>query len=187
MKRARHLARRVLVMALAATLPTLAAAQESAEPAEHLTGWDRVTLDVSPFMMPIGFYGFRLTAPVTGSGRAIGGYMFQNFENDLGRAHAQTLLIGWQQYLWRGLEVEFELWPSYNRWRSSVDGKVYRGFDLWAEGRIGYRFDFRTAGVDWYLLPQVLYGKGLWMQYDPPGDFSEPFLFPAAWLGFPLF
>lgn len=175
----------VLAIVLIA-LPRIAAAQETAA-AERLPGWDRVTLDVSPFMMPIGFYGFRLTAPVTGGGRVIGGYMYQNFENDLGQAHAQTLLVGWQQYLWRGLEVEVELWPSYNRWHSSLDGNIYRGFDLWAEGRIGYRFDFRTAGVDWYLLPQVLYGKGVWMQYDPPGDFSEPFIFPAMWLGFPLF
>lgn len=167
------------------------ATQGTEDPREEPTGtvvphWDRVTLDLAPMMVPIGFYGFRVSLPMTDRGRALVGYMYQNFENDLGQPHAHTLLVGYQYFLWRGLQVEAELWPSYNRWHSAIDGQDYRGFDLWAEARIGYRFDFTTRGLDWLLLPQLLYGRGVWRSYDAPGDFSDPFVFPVFWIGFPL-
>ena len=72
------------------------------------------------------------------------------------------------------------------RLTSAIDGKDYRGFTLWAEARIGYRLDFRTKGVAWYLLPQLLFGRGIWDSYDAPGDFDDPFVFPVFWVGFPL-
>ena len=162
-----------------------AASQDAGSPHE-IPGWDRPMIDISPVMALIGFYGFRTTLPVSDRGRFIAGYMYQNFKNDLGRSHSHALLIGYQHYIWRGLEVELELWPGYNNWHSSIDDEWYPGPELWAEARVGYRLDLETAGIDWYLLPQLLAGKGLWDGFDAPGDFSEPFFFPAIWAGMPI-
>jgi hypothetical protein len=146
----------------------------------------RLSLEFSPVMMPVGFYGFRLVRPVTQRGNLIGGYMYQNFTNEWGQSHAHTVLVGYQHFVWKGLHGEVELWPAYNRWRSSVDDVVYPGFEIWGEARTGYRIDLETRGKRWYLLPQVLFGTGIWREASPPGPENGTFVFPVLWVGVPL-
>lgn len=96
-----------------------------------------------------------------GHGDLLLGAAFQNWENDQGQANAYTLLLGYRKYLWRGLHAEMELWPAYNPFESSVDGKTYKGMELWASLRIGYKFDFKAIGNDFYILAQPSIGLGV--------------------------
>jgi hypothetical protein len=96
-----------------------------------------------------------------GSGEILGGAAYQNWKNDQGRASAYTVLLGYRQYVWRGLHTEMELWPAYNPFLSSIDGKTYAGFELWMSLRIGYRFDFQLAGNDIFILTQPGLGFGV--------------------------
>jgi hypothetical protein len=59
------------------------------------------------------------------------------------------------------LHAEVELWPAYNPFKSSVDGKTYSGFELWVSARVGYRFDFEVFGRELFVLPQPSLGLGI--------------------------
>lgn len=89
------------------------------------------------------------------------GAAFQNWENDQGRANAYTLLLGYRRYLWRGFHTEAELWPAYNPFQSAVDGKTYAGLELWMSLRMGYKFDFKAIGNEFYILAQPSIGFGV--------------------------
>jgi hypothetical protein len=95
------------------------------------------------------------------SGDILGGLAYQNWKNDQGRANAYTLLLGYRQYAWKGLHAEMELWPAYNPFQSSVDGKTYTGLELWMSLRIGYRIDFELADSDFFILAQPSIGFGV--------------------------
>lgn len=94
-------------------------------------------------------------------GDLLGGLAFQNWQNDQGRANAYTLLLGYRQYIWKGLHAEMELWPAYNPFESSIDGKTYSGIELWMSLRIGYRIDFELSGHDFFILAQPSVGFGV--------------------------
>jgi len=108
------------------------------------------------------------------------GAAFQNWENDQGQAHAYTLLLGYRRFLWRGLHAEVELWPAYNPFKSSVDGKTYAGMELWMSVRAGYKFDFKALGNDFYVLAQPSIGFGVardnpWPEHEKDnGAIFEP-------------
>src|SRR5512145_942174 len=101
-------------------------------------------------------------------GDILAGLAFQNWKNEQGRSHAYTMLVGYRQFLWQGLHLESELWPAYNPFHSSVDGKTYSGFELWVSIRLGYRFDFTLAGRDFFILVQPGLGFGVARQNPWP-------------------
>ncbi|HPN43906.1 MAG TPA: hypothetical protein PLP19_10485 [bacterium] len=88
------------------------------------------------------------------------GVAYQDWEIDQGHSHAYTLLLGYRHFLWKGLHTEIELWPAYNPFDSSIDGKTYSGVELWVSARIGYRFDFKLADKDFFILAQPSIGYG---------------------------
>ncbi len=104
------------------------------------------------------------------------GPAFQNWENTdktpRGQANAYTLLLSYRYYFYRNFNVEIELWPAYNFFDSYVDGRTYKGLELWAEHKIGYRVDL-TPNI--YLNVQPGIGHGIWMEHKWPGwdDYSS--------------
>jgi len=96
------------------------------------------------------------------------GVAYQDWENDQGHSHAYTLLLGYRHFLWKGFHTEIELWPAYNPFDSSIDGKTYSGVELWTSLRIGYRFDFKLADKDFFILAQPSVGFGLARQNPWP-------------------
>jgi len=92
-------------------------------------------------------------------GDVLAGAAFQHWY-DKGQSNAITLLLGYRQFIWKGLHTELELWPAYNRFESSVDGKTYKGFELWTSYRIGYRFNFYLLGGEFFILAQPSIGFG---------------------------
>lgn len=98
------------------------------------------------------------------------GAAFQNWKNEdqdpLGQANAWTVLLSYRRYLWRNLNVEVELWPAYNLFESFVDGRTYKGFEMWVEYKAGYRFDL-TRNLSLNLQPGL--GHAVWVQHRWPG------------------
>lgn len=105
-------------------------------------------------------YMVQLSYSVWSMGDVLTGYAYQHWF-DQGRSHAHTLILGYRQFIWRGLHAEVELWPAYNPFKSSVDGKTYSGVELWVSARVGYRFDFKVIGRELFILPQPSLGLGL--------------------------
>jgi hypothetical protein len=115
-------------------------------------------------------------------GEALFGIGVQRWSNDTtsgfeklfppGRAEAYTVLLGYRQFLWRGLHIEVLLFPAYNRWRSHVDRKTYSGLELWAEAHLGYKFRLEAFGIVLCAIPQVGLGTGIWKQTAWPGEDS---------------
>lgn len=98
------------------------------------------------------------------------GPAFQNWKNEddsfLGQANAYTLLLSYRYYFWRKFNVEIELWPAWNHFKSFIDNNTYKGLELWAEYKLGYRLDL---GQRIYLNIQPGIGHPVWMQNKWPG------------------
>ena len=116
------------------------------------------------------------------------GLAYQNWKNDQGRARAYTLLLGYRRFVWNGLHAELEMWPAYNPFHSSVDGKTYAGLELWMCIRIGYKFEFSGIGNDFYILAQPGIGFGVARENPwPHKDDSDKLVFePQVILGIKL-
>ena len=100
------------------------------------------------------------------------GPCFQNWKDEVeakGRAHAYTLLLGYRQYIWKNLHGEIELFPAYNSFRSSVNNKVYNGFELWVEYMIGWKLNFKIKNIPLYIIPQPAIGHAVYLQNIWPG------------------
>ena len=98
------------------------------------------------------------------------GPAFQNWKNEdqsfLGQAHAYTLVLSSRYYFWNKFHVEVELWPAWNRFESFIDNNTYKGLELWAEYKLGYRVDM---GQRFYMNIQPGIGHPVWMQNKWPG------------------
>ena len=98
------------------------------------------------------------------------GIAFQNWRNDddvpMGQSNAWTIPLSYRYYFWRNFNVELELWPAYNQFESFVDGRTYKGFELWIEYRAGYRIDL-NSNISLNLQPGI--GHPLWLQHRWPG------------------
>lgn len=117
-------------------------------------------------------YMVQLSYSVWSMGEVLTGYAYQHWF-DKGRSHAHTLILGYRQFIWRGLHAEVELWPAYNPFKSAVDGKTYRGVELWASARVGYRFDLKVHGCEFFILPQPSLGLGIARQNPWPNGPSK--------------
>lgn len=122
------------------------------------------------------------------------GPAFQNWRNydkaPRGQTHAYTLLLSYRNYFWRNFNVEIELWPAWNYFDSFVDGKTYRGPELWAEYKLGYKWNFSQH---FYLIFQPGIGHAVWVQQDWPNVKKRPYaefvkgsiiFVPQVFLGF---
>lgn len=143
--------------------------------------------ELSPVAPLAGIWPVRVTWTAWRFGEVTFGYAYQHERmGDIAIADGHTLLLGYRQYFWRGLNAELELWPAWDRPLSLVDGKTYPGFNLFGEVRLGYRWDFFTAeGLDLYVLPQACFGYALWAQNPAPGfaDKNALVVLPMVWIG----
>jgi len=111
------------------------------------------------------------------------GPAYQGWESGTVTADGYTLLLGYRHYLWRNLHVELELWPSWNRLHSSVTGSHYPGWELWAEPKVGYKFDV-TRNL--YLHPNPGIGFGIFRTNRPPHfgeEVNSPIFVPQLIVG----
>ena len=104
------------------------------------------------------------------------GPAFQNWKNTdesfIGQANAYTLVLSYRYYFWKNFNAEIEFWPAWNHFNSFVDGKTYKGPELWVEYKVGYKWDFAQR---FYLNIQPGIGHALWLQQDWPGVDKKPY------------
>ena len=97
------------------------------------------------------------------------GPAFQNWKNTdkepMGQANAYTLLLSYRYYFWKNFHVELELWPAYNHFNSFVDGKTYKGLELWVEYKVGYK---AAITKNLYINFQPGIAHAMWMQNKWP-------------------
>ncbi|HNT66958.1 MAG TPA: hypothetical protein PKN04_14340, partial [bacterium] len=104
------------------------------------------------------------------------GPCWQNFEHDSFEVNALTLLLGYRRFIYKGLHLEAELYPAYNKIHSKVNDKDYPGIEMWGEFKIGYRFDL--AGGRLYIQPAPGIGFGFFRTNKPP-NFDEEIDYPT--------
>jgi hypothetical protein len=101
------------------------------------------------------------------------GPAFQNWKNidkkPMGQANAYTLLLSYRYFFYMNFHVELEFWPAYNHFESFVDGKTYKGLELWVEYKVGYKIGITN---NLYINLQPGFAHGIWMQNRWP-DFKE--------------
>ncbi len=108
--------------------------------------------------------------------RALFRAVLQNFEHDSFQVNALTLLLGYRRFIYRGLHLEAEFYPAYNKIHSKVNDKDYPGIEMWGEFKIGYRFDL--AGGRLYIQPAPGIGFGFFRTNKPP-NFDEEIDYPT--------
>jgi hypothetical protein len=111
------------------------------------------------------------------------GPAYQNFESGRITSHAYTFLLGCRYYLWKGLNLEVELWPAYNSMYSSLTDSRYPGVELWGEIKIGYKLGIHR---NLFLQPAPGLGFGIFRTNRPPKleeDLTSPIFVPQLIVG----
>lgn len=65
---------------------------------------------------------------------------------------------GYRRYLWRNLNAEFQLMPSYVNCNDTIEQKITKGFGLTTELRLGYRFEFDIKEIPFLIHLQWFAG-----------------------------
>lgn len=125
------------------------------------------------------YYGHHLAA----RDELILGAAYMNIHFDFGHTNSPALIVGYRRYLWKTLHLEYQLWPSSDKFYEKNEDNYYKSFDLWNEFRLGYRFDFTVANRPFYINFQWPFGFGLYASNKPESfkDFEKDnrfFYFP---------
>ena len=114
--------------------------------------WSAETSVTYPF---VRIYSIQASYQFWERGEVLLGLAFQNWEGKPGGAfdvpgteEAYTLLAGYRQYLWRGLNLELLFWPAYSRFFSKFDNQRHSGYNLWTEIYLGYKIPFRLGKLE---------------------------------------
>lgn len=133
----------------------------------------RHSVDLFPLAPLIDIYGAHYLYRVSKRSALITGLAYMQLEKDSGTTHSPAIITGYRFYIWKNLHMEYELWFCYDRFYEKNEQKNYRGFDLWNEFRIGYRFDFAISGVPFYVNIQWPFGFGLYSSNKPQSFLDE--------------
>ena len=153
--------RKIFIILIFFSLVLSANTQES----KNLSRWSIETSLSFPIHQ---IYLVKASYKVWEKGEILFGPCYQNWKNEegfpLGRAHAITLILGYRQYLWKGINLEIEFFPAYNVFNSSFDNNTYKGFEMWVEYRVGYKIQFKTNFANFYFNIQPGIGHAIFLQ-----------------------
>ncbi len=150
---------RLLIAAIAIWATGLAAgpARAGVRPGPAL----RNAVEFSPLSPVIDIWALQYARSVGNRGELLLGASYANIGYDSGRSHAPGVILGYRQYVWKKAHVEYQLWPSYNWFDSTVEHRTFEGGEIWNEFRPGWTFDFDVAGKPCLLNLQYLVGFAL--------------------------
>jgi len=136
-------------------------------------------------------YAIQYNYSITPKNELMLGFAYANIKYDKGRSHAPTLILGYRRFFWKGIHLEYQLWPAYNDYFETTERKYYSGFELWNEFRTGYQFDFKMGDIPMTVTPQLLCGFGLCPGNKPESFIQntkdEPvFIYPNVFIGLKL-
>lgn len=133
----------------------------------------RHSVDISPVSPFIGIWVAQYAYAVTPKNELMTGISYMNLPYDTGSTHAVSVFLGYRRYLWKGLHLEYQIWPMVDWFYEKHEGRYYRSFDLWGEGRIGYRIDFDIGDAHLYVNVQWLFGNGFYASNKPQSFHDE--------------
>lgn len=149
---------------------------------------NRHTIEISPLSPMFKIYAVQYGYLLSQKNELMIGFAYANIEYEEGRSHAPTLILGYRRFLWKGLHIEYQIWPAYNDYFETSEQKYYSGFELWNEFRTGYQFNFKILKVPLTINPQLLFGFGIYPGNKPDSFIEimkkEPlFIYPNVFIG----
>lgn len=121
-------------------------------------------IDFCPLSPMIKIWAVHYTYRITPKSEIIAGPLYMNipYEN-IGHTDAPGFIIGYRQYLWKNLHIDYQLMPAWDRYYEQNEKKRYPvGFDLWNEFRLGYSWDFNVARLPCFINVQWPFGFALY-------------------------
>jgi hypothetical protein len=154
-----------VVLILACLIPSARASEgfETIFPKEN-----KHTLSYCPFASFVGIYAIHYFQKIDQRSEFIVGLSYMNikFEGS-GHTNSPALILGYRRYFWKGLHLEYEIWPAFDSYYEKNENRRYNGFDLWNEFRLGYKYEFRIAGQQLHANLQMPFGFGLYASNKP--------------------
>jgi hypothetical protein len=133
------------------------------------------SLDFCPLSPVIGIYAIHYSRRISPNSEFIVGPSYMNIHfKDIGHTDAPGFIVGYRQYLWKNLHLDYQLMPGWDNFYESNEDKRYRGFDLWNEFRLGYAFDFNLGKVPAFVNVQWPLGFVLYSEKEgKPESFKK--------------
>ena len=130
------------------------------------------SIDFSPLIFLSRVYDINVGYKFTDNDEVSLGLCYQNIKYDFGETHAPCIEISYRRFIWKGLNIEYKLFPAYNSFYENTEKKYYNGFELWNEFRPGYIIDFSVADLPCYVNLGGIVGFGL-IQGNKPQSFKD--------------
>ena len=153
------------------------------------------TSPLSPLlqMADAGIWGVKYEYAITDKDELKLGLAYMNIHFEEGNTNSPALILGYRRFIASRFYVEYELWPGYDRFYEKNEDKIYAGFDLWNEFRVGYQWDFRIKALPVFINAAWPFGFGLYSSNKPDSfydrmnqDFGSKyfFQFPLLFIGY---
>jgi len=122
------------------------------------------SLDFCPVSPLFRIYAVHYCYRVTAHSEIIAGPYYANIRyKDIGNTDAPGFIIGYRQYVWKRLHIDYQLIPQWDHFYEKNEKKTYPlGFDLWNEFRLGYTWDFKVAWLPLFINVQWPFGFALY-------------------------
>lgn len=121
------------------------------------------SLDFCPMSPLFKIYAIHYCYKITDNSEVIIAPSYMNIHyEDIGNTDAPGFIVGYRQYLWKSLHVDYQLMPMWDHFYEKNEDKKYYGFDLWNEFRLGYVWDFDIYDVPCFINVQWPFGFALY-------------------------
>ncbi len=122
------------------------------------------SLDLCPMSPLFRIYALQYSYRISESSEIVLGPYYANIHyEDIGNTNAPGFIVGYRQYLWNSLHLEYQLVPQWDHFYEKNENKRYPlGFDLWNEFRLGYTWDFDFGSLPAFITVQWPFGFALY-------------------------
>ncbi|PWD98265.1 hypothetical protein [Marinilabilia rubra] len=173
-----------ILVLLAFIKPVLSQAQSTDDKSTSKHSFE--TSPMSPFMQSagMGIWGIKYDYAINPKNELKFGIAYMNLNFPEGTTNSPALIFGFRRFLTKNIYAEYEIWPGYDNFYEQNESKHYKGFDLWNEFRIGYRFNFNYKNLPLFVNIAWPFGFGLYNSNKPKSfyermnqSFSDRFFF----------
>lgn len=162
----------ILIVGLFLFVPDLKAQQQDASSKKDY----KHSLDLCPMSPIFKIYAIHYCYRITPNSEIIAGPYYANIHyKDIGNTDAPGFIIGYRQYVWKNLHIDYQLMPQWDHFYEKNEDKRYPlGFDLWNEFRLGYSWDFQIGTLPLFINVQWPFGFALYSDDDAkPESFKK--------------
>jgi hypothetical protein len=123
------------------------------------------SFDFCPVSPLFRIYAVHYCYRITPSSEIIAGPLYANIKyENIGNTDAPGFIVGYRQYLWKNLHIDYQLMPEWDHFYEQNEDKRYKGFDLWNEFRLGYVWDFKIGNLPVFINFQWPFGFALYSE-----------------------